>query len=116
MRAYRWRVVRHTAGFARRYRRTLSPTQLAVALGESLMGLGGRRRYPRTHVTTTEPLDDVYTPAFPPRSTRPISGRPWSPTRSESLRTRSQTRACWTAPGALRRYARSRGSEYGLDN
>ena len=73
MRGYHWRVLGHMAGFMRRYRRRLSATQLAVALGESTIlcvdtataprfGLGGARRPRRTHVSTTEPLDDVYRP------------------------------------------------------
>jgi hypothetical protein len=77
-RGFRRRAVVHTAGFFRRYRRVLHPRQLAVALSHlpmlcmnslttapfSLGGLG-RRRPHRTHITSTEPLDPLYKPAFP---------------------------------------------------
>jgi hypothetical protein len=76
LRGYRWRMLRHSAGFLRRYARHLSPLQMQVALANAALlatpalataSLGGRRlaarRPPRTHVTTTEPLDDVYVPA-----------------------------------------------------
>ncbi|HEY0407392.1 MAG TPA: radical SAM protein [Pyrinomonadaceae bacterium] len=78
LRGYRQRVLRHTIGFARRYRSHLSPMQMALALGNA--GLlcapklstgyrrGGRRskqrQPPRTYISTTEPLDAIYTPAF----------------------------------------------------
>jgi hypothetical protein len=76
LRGYRRRALAHSVGFVRRYRATLSPYQIATAMASvallcayepTTMGpwnwLTNRSR-PRTHVTTTEPLDAVYTPAF----------------------------------------------------
>src|SRR5262245_54139400 len=76
LRGYRGRALAHSIRFVRRYRSTLRPYQLATALASvallcayepTTMGpwnwLTNRGR-PRTHVTTTEPLDAVYTPAF----------------------------------------------------
>lgn len=78
---YRWNVLRHAVGFTRRYRGSLRGRQLLVALARdlSLSGLPslvragatplrallGRRERARTHVSTTEILDRLYTPAFP---------------------------------------------------
>lgn len=80
LRGYRWRVIRHAFGFLRRYRGKLSARQLAVALARdaalsglpSLVRAGtaplravlGRRDPVRTHVSTTEKIDALYTPAF----------------------------------------------------
>jgi hypothetical protein len=74
LRGYRKRLLRHVAGFVRRYHRKLSPYPLAVAVGHALNlsaeGLGtgavgsGRGNTRRTHVSTTEPLDEVYRPMF----------------------------------------------------
>ena len=77
MRGYGARVARHSLGFVRRYRKTLSKTQLtaelvnagllcAYALVTSPTSIGapsaaGRRR---TYVSTTEILDRTYTPSF----------------------------------------------------
>ncbi|MFY9344468.1 MAG: radical SAM protein [Planctomycetota bacterium] len=81
LRGHRWNVVRHAFGFLRRYGRKLSVRQLAVALARDFALLGlpslvrgglsplsallGRRQLARTHVSTTERLDRLYTPAFP---------------------------------------------------
>jgi hopanoid C-2 methylase len=81
LRGHRWNVVRHAFGFLRRYRRKLTTRQMAVALARDFALLGlpslvrgglapmaarlGRRRFDRTHVSTTERLDRLYTPAFP---------------------------------------------------
>jgi hypothetical protein len=73
-RGFRRQILRHSFRFARRYRRHLSAEQLFLALVNGLFiaapllstmprRLGGRQA-PRTHVSTTEPLDLVYTPAF----------------------------------------------------
>jgi hopanoid C-2 methylase len=74
MRGYRGRVLRHGIAFARRYRSRLSPVQLAIALSAgallaapllaTLPRRAGRRTAPRTHISTTEPLDRWYTPAM----------------------------------------------------
>jgi hypothetical protein len=80
LQGHRWNVLRHAVGFSRRYWRTLHPTQLLVALARdlSLSGLPsllrggtaplrallGARDRRRTHVSTTEHLDRLYTPAF----------------------------------------------------
>jgi hopanoid C-2 methylase len=73
---YRLRVLWHSGLFARIYRRDLTKTQLIFATGSSLMqcahglslSLRRLRRLgrdaPRTHISSTEPLDHVYTPAF----------------------------------------------------
>jgi len=74
LRGYRWRALRHATRFAQRYRSTLSLAQLTLAMGSAGLlcadGLVTRRRCAasgipsRTHVTTTEVLDPMYTPAF----------------------------------------------------
>jgi radical SAM superfamily enzyme YgiQ (UPF0313 family) len=73
---YRLRVLRHSGRFAFIYRKELTKMQLAYATGSSLtqcahglsLSLRPLRRLgkdaPRTHVSSTEPLDRVYTPAF----------------------------------------------------
>lgn len=74
LRGYRLRVLRHIAGFARRYRAELTPLGMAFALSHALLlctpvwaarptRWRGLRRA-RTHVSTTDVLDAVYTPAF----------------------------------------------------
>jgi len=78
LRGYRGRVLKHAAQFAARYRRSLSPLQIGLCVGSAALlcagntvtapGWSNRRRrpvQPRTHLSTTEPLDAVYTPAFP---------------------------------------------------
>jgi hypothetical protein len=73
---YRRRVLWHSGRFARIYRKDLTRMQLVFATGGSLMqcvhGLSMSVRFlrrlgkdaPRTHISATEPLDSVYTPAF----------------------------------------------------
>ena len=74
---YRQRVIKHSLAFARRYRKRLSRMQLTLALANAAIisvpdltysfkggGWLKRRRQPRTFVSTTEPLDDQYTPKF----------------------------------------------------
>ena len=76
-RGYRRRALHHSLGFARRYWSRLDPLQIVMAWTNAALlcadtvasappGLdwrtNGRRQ--RTHVTTTEPVDEVYTPAF----------------------------------------------------
>lgn len=73
---YRLRVLSHSARFASIYRKDLTKTQLVLATGGSLMqcahglSLAARllrrrgKHARRTHVSSTEPLDRVYTPAF----------------------------------------------------
>jgi hypothetical protein len=76
LRGHRQRALLHAAHFARRYRSVLTPFQIAAAMTSvallcaydattmgprSWLTNRGRRR---THVTTTEPLDATYTPAF----------------------------------------------------
>jgi hypothetical protein len=78
LRGYRARVLKHAVQFAARYRRSLSPMQIGMCVGSAALlcagnavtapGLSNRVRrtvQPRTHLSTTEPLDAVYTPAFP---------------------------------------------------
>jgi hypothetical protein len=74
-RGYRQRAIRHTMGFLRRYRPVLNPGSLAIALMNAALlcapvGMSGPtrgrgRRLKRTHVSSTDVLDSVYTPAFP---------------------------------------------------
>lgn len=78
LQGYRGRVLRHCAGFLRRYGRQLDWVQKAIAMSSALMtvapGLAsapaqfGRNRVAagqRTFVTTTEPLDRHFRPALP---------------------------------------------------
>lgn len=76
LRGHRSRVIRHSIALARRYHATLSGLQMMTVLsGGALLCASGlatgggvdflrSRRRRRTYVTTTEPLDRVYTPAF----------------------------------------------------
>ena len=76
LRGYRPRALGHFARFARRYRSVLTAFQLRAAFASvallcayesTTMGPWNRlmsRSRRRTHVTTTEPLDRTYTPAF----------------------------------------------------
>lgn len=74
LRRYRRRLPRHVLGLIRRYRRSVSMDSMRIMLGSALMSFAPNlssglnfRRNPRgrTHLTTTEPLDPLYTPAFP---------------------------------------------------
>jgi hypothetical protein len=77
LKGFQGRVVKHALEFTRLYRSKLTKMQLVMAVGAgllvcaqpvatSLTGLGWAkaRRRPRTYVSTTEPLDHMYTPAF----------------------------------------------------
>lgn len=70
---HRSRVLRHAAGFARRYARRLSPLQLIAAMGNVALvatasSVGSspmaafRRRPAQTFLSTTETLDPLYRP------------------------------------------------------
>jgi len=74
-REFRPRVLKHSIGFVKRYRRKLNPLQLSIGTSMGLMlstqslSTGSlpfrvKRRAPRTFVSTTEPLDHMYEPAF----------------------------------------------------
>jgi hypothetical protein len=78
LRGYRRRVLMHSVEFFRRYRSTLSADQMAIALynaayccAQTILTLPAgwqalsRRKPLRTHISTTEILDPVYTPSFP---------------------------------------------------
>jgi hypothetical protein len=82
LRGRRWRALRHGIGTWRRYRKCLDGAQLAMmsAREAALMGAFGLldrltpsalasvlvgRRAARTHVSTTERLDDAYRPKMP---------------------------------------------------
>lgn len=77
LRGLHGQIVRHAVGFARLYRSKLSKMQMILALGSGLLvcaqpltgsltsfGWIKNRPKPRTYVSTTEPLDHMYTPAF----------------------------------------------------
>jgi len=77
LKGFHSRVLKHAAGFARLYRSKLTKMQMVLALGSNLLtcaqpistsfsGLGWlkTRPRPRTFVSSTEPLDHMYTPAF----------------------------------------------------
>lgn len=76
LRGYRPRVLRHSLEFLRRYRTKLNAEQMSIAMGQALLLCAPRlstsltsggwlaRRKPRTYVSTTEPLDNIYKPAF----------------------------------------------------
>jgi hypothetical protein len=74
---YHSRMLKHAVRFAQLYRSRLTKMQMILALGNGLLlcaqplttsftGLGWlrSRRRPRTFISTTEPLDSIYTPAF----------------------------------------------------
>jgi hopanoid C-2 methylase len=74
MRGYRARIARHTLAFWRRYRTRFRSDQMAIALSNAALLTApvlatlprrvGARAAGRTHISTTEPLDRWYTPAF----------------------------------------------------
>jgi hypothetical protein len=77
LRGYKARAIKHAAGFTRLYHSKLTKMQMAFALGAGLMvcaqpltgslaGMGWIRHRPkrRTYVSSSEPLDHMYTPAF----------------------------------------------------
>jgi len=75
MRGYRRKAILHAMRFAREYRGTLDRERMAVALANAALITApllatlptrrGRGSAPRTHVSTTEPLDPTYEPALP---------------------------------------------------
>src|SRR5882672_2889163 len=77
LRGFQGRVLKHAVGFSRLYRSKLTKMQMILALGNGLLvcaqpfttsfATGGwikKRPRPRTYISTTEPLDHMYTPAF----------------------------------------------------
>ena len=77
LRGFKKQVIKHAIGFTRIYGRKLTRMQLIMAVGSgllvcaqplttSLTGLGWARKIkrPRTFISSTEPLDHMYTPAF----------------------------------------------------
>lgn len=76
LRGRRTQVLRHSAGFYRRYRNRLTAQQMKIAYGGAFMlvapyvrtreRIAGRRRAAaRTFISSTETLDPLYTPALP---------------------------------------------------
>jgi len=79
LRGYKARVMRHSAGFVRRYYRKLDPLFLATAIGnagflclpalvhdhQTFVKSQKLKSPPRTYVTTTEPVGPLYEPFFP---------------------------------------------------
>jgi hopanoid C-2 methylase len=75
-RGHRRRAFKHDLGFVKTYRHKLNPLQLSIGAGMGLMlstqsvstgslpFRGKRRPAARTFVSTTEPLDHMYDPAF----------------------------------------------------
>jgi len=77
MKGLHTRVIKHALGFTRLYRRKLTSMQMVLAVGAGLLvcaqplttsftgfGWARKRPRPRTYISTTEPLDHMYTPAF----------------------------------------------------
>ena len=77
LKGFQGRVLKHAAGFTRLYRSKLTIAQMVLALGNGLLvcaqplstsftGFGWlkKRPRPRTFISSTEPLDHTYTPAF----------------------------------------------------
>jgi hopanoid C-2 methylase len=74
MRGYRARIAHHALAFWWRYRARLRADQMAIALSNAALLTApvlatlprriGARAAERTHISTTEPLDRWYTPAF----------------------------------------------------
>ncbi|HEX7296793.1 MAG TPA: hypothetical protein VF251_13625, partial [Pyrinomonadaceae bacterium] len=77
LRGYRFRVLRHSSQFFQRYRSTLTKVQLlfsltnaallcaySLATSPTQIGAPSAKGRSRTHISTTEILDGVYTPAF----------------------------------------------------
>ncbi len=75
VRDFRLRVLRHYLGFLKRYRSNLTKFQMMFILGNNLLlcaesfltscgRAGSHRKRHHTHISTREPLDDVYIPAF----------------------------------------------------
>jgi hypothetical protein len=77
MKGFRKRILKHAVGFAKLYHSRLTKMQMILALGNGLLvsaqpltgsftslGWIRNRPKPRTFVSTTEPLDHMYTPAF----------------------------------------------------
>jgi hopanoid C-2 methylase len=77
MKGFHGRVLNHAARFARIYHSKLTKMQMVFAVGAGLLvcaqplttsftGFGWIRKKPRprTYISTTEPLDHMYTPAF----------------------------------------------------
>lgn len=77
LKGFQGRVVKHALGFARLYHKKLTAAQMILAVGAGLLvcaqplttsftgfGWARKRPRPRTYVSTTEPLDHMYTPAF----------------------------------------------------
>jgi hypothetical protein len=77
LRAYRWRVLKHSVNFVKNYYSTLSKTQLGVELVNAALLCAyslatapatplvpTRQGRSRTYISTTEILDAVYTPSF----------------------------------------------------
>ena len=73
---FQGQVLKHAVGFSRLYRSKLTKMQMILALGNGLLvcpavhyvvrdrGWIRKRPQPRAYISTTEPLDHMYTPAF----------------------------------------------------
>ena len=77
LKGFQARVMKHALGFTRLYHKKLTKMQMILAVGAGLLvcaqplttsftslGWTRRRLRPRTYVSSTEPLDQMYTPAF----------------------------------------------------
>ena len=77
MKGFQRRVIKHALGFTRLYHKKLTRMQMVLAVGAGLLvcaqplttsftalGWTRKRPRPRTYISTTEPLDHMYTPAF----------------------------------------------------
>lgn len=77
LKGYKARVAKHALDFTRIYHSKLTKAQIVFAVGAGLLvcaqslstsltgfGWARKRKQPRTFISTTEPLDHMYTPAF----------------------------------------------------
>jgi hypothetical protein len=77
LKGFHGRILKHAVGFARIYHSRLTKMQMILATGAGLLvcaqplttsftalGWLKKKQRPRTYVSTTEPLDHMYTPAF----------------------------------------------------
>jgi radical SAM superfamily enzyme YgiQ (UPF0313 family) len=74
MKGYRKRILSHTFNFYRRYRKSLTTSQMGLALGNASLVFAPelttspgwmKRAHQRSYISSSERLDKIYQPAFP---------------------------------------------------